>query len=159
MHKTYHWSPYNTHTHTSHAGVEFSTYVLQESLHMSLTGVSGLQISLFLDKLPDDPYTLPTAYHKDMVNSVRPVQIGSGRMVKYMTCGRDGTLRVWSAQTRRHITTVQASSNKAAAWVMCCVELPNLTTPRNTSGVLAVFSLEPTMNIYDLNNFSRFGLL
>jgi hypothetical protein len=123
---------------------------------MSLTGVSGLQISLFLDKLPDDPYTPNSAYHKDMVNSIRAVQVGTGRMVKYMTCGRDGTLRVWSAQTRRHITTVQDSSNKQPAWVTCCAELPNLTTPRNTSGVLAVFNLEPSMNIYDLNNFSRY---
>lgn len=82
-------------------------------------------------------------------------QIGSEHFVKYVTCGRDGSFRVWSAQTRRHITTIQDSQRKPAAWVTCCVDLPDLTTPRNTAGVLAVFSLERCMTFYDLKNFSK----
>ena len=87
--------------------------------------------------------------------SSKHAQVGAERFIKYITCGRDGSFRVWSAQTRRHITTVQDSTRCPPAWITCCVDLPDLTTPRNTAGVLCVFSLERSMSFYDLNNFNK----
>lgn len=42
---------------------------------MSLTGATGLQISLFQDRMPDDPYTDPSAYHKEMIHNVRAFSV------------------------------------------------------------------------------------
>ena len=83
---------------------EFSSYVLQESMQMSLTGATGIQISLFQDKLPNDQYTDPSAYHKEMIHSVRAVSVQvCMRVCVFMyVCINAGIL--YSAQTPLRIT-------------------------------------------------------
>lgn len=136
---------------------EFSSYVLQESMHLTSKGTSTTTISVFADSLPNDGYTDPSAYHTDMIHNIvaASVEVGSETFIKYITCGRDGTFRVWSSQTRRHIATVVASSRSPPAWVTCCTPLPNLATRTNVAGVVACFSLDKTMSVFDMKNFAK----
>ena len=140
---------------------EWSAFVLQESTHSIGNSSSGISISLFLNSLPDDRYTEPSAYHTALIFSIRSasVTVGEEKFIKYITCSRDGTFRVWSAQTRRHIATITVSSRVEPAWVTCCVPLPDLATHKNVAGVVAVFTLERKIVNYDMKNFAKINEL
>lgn len=46
---------------------EFSAYVLQESMHLTSKGLNSMLGSVFAERLPEDEYTDPSAYHRDMI--------------------------------------------------------------------------------------------
>ena len=52
---------------------EFSSYVLQESMHLTSKGASSMLGSVFADRLPEDEYTDPSAYHRDMITGTIPM--------------------------------------------------------------------------------------
>ena len=107
---------------------------------------------IFDPPLPDNTYNAQSAYHKEMIHQVLVLPTAG----KYATCGRDGTLRVWSAQTRRHLHTIQIARPGAAgggppAWVTCGTETPR--TPSSPGGVLAVGCMDRSLTLVDQHQF------
>jgi WD40 repeat protein len=130
---------------------EFSTFILNRSIGGDRFR-EGLRDHVLQDPLPEDPYNTPASHHRDMIHSI----ISLPRISKYITCGRDGTLRVWGARTRRHLRTVDVSTTTPPAWVTACADLllslPG-EGPAAAAGVLAVCCTDRSLRLYDAAQF------
>ena len=75
------------------------------------------------------------------------------RMSKYATCGRDGTLRIWGARSRRHLRTVDVAAPGSPAWVTACVDVlssaPGGGADGAPAGVLAACCTDRSLALFD----------
>jgi hypothetical protein len=63
---------------------------------------------------------------------------------KYITCGRDGTFRLWNAGDMKHLKTV----NNGSSWIVDCLYLP-------LSRKMVFTTMDRAISYYDVN---RWGL-
>ena len=126
---------------------EFSTFVLNRSID-AYRFRDGVRERILQDALSDDPYNTPACYHRDMINSVACIP----RIGKYVTCGRDGTLRLWSAHTRRHQHTIDVATSSPQAWVTACVDVLQ-APPEGAASMLAVCCTDRTLSLYETARF------
>lgn len=70
---------------------EFSGYILYTSKQKADAGHHGLEQAVFAPVLPDHEYNDKSCHHTDMIQNVKYCH----GVDKYVTCGRDGTVRVW----------------------------------------------------------------
>lgn len=78
----------------------------------------------------------PALHHHSQVGRVQYCQ----PMDKYVTCGRDGTVRLWSAADLKHTRTIENGSS----WVTDCCHLAR-------SRRLVVSSMDSSLSFYDLH--------
>jgi WD40 repeat protein len=117
--------------------------------------VGKVEISVFDPPQPqqEDEWNDHGAYHKDMITDI--VNVSS--LNKYVTCSRDGTLRVWASKTLNHVQTIKISDKTRAGacpWVTNATEARGLQSGTYPFGVLAVVAADKQMRMYDMKNFA-----
>jgi WD40 repeat protein len=101
----------------------------------------------------EDEFNDPSVFHKEMITDM--VNISS--VHKYVTCSRDGSLRVWAAKTLNHIQTVKVSDKSkpgSIPWVTNATEAHGLQSSTYPFGVLAVMATDKQMRLYDIKSFA-----
>ena len=117
--------------------------------------VGKVEITVFDPPQPqqEDEWNDHGAYHKDMITDI--VNVSS--LNKYVTCSRDGTLRVWASKTLNHVQTIKISDKTRAGacpWVTNATEVCGLPSGTYPFGVLAVVAADKQMRMYDMKNFA-----
>jgi len=118
---------------------EFSTFMLLEN-----QGSADMRDSEGFDEFvaTDTPdVNPPGSNHKSMIDSILYVPSPVDR---YVTGGRDGTIRVWHPKQMQHQRTIRHST----AWVTDMTYLPHLNK-------IAVSSFDRTLSFYDTSTFER----
>ncbi|KAG1663156.1 hypothetical protein FOA52_006053 [Chlamydomonas sp. UWO 241] len=124
---------------------EFSSYMLLESTGMSRIRELESHVTFSTPEKPTNPPVADSQCHKEIVQHISSVTLASGAD-RYVTCGRDGMVRVWNPNTMEHLKSV----NCGKSWVTDALMLP-LTQK------LAVCTFARTMKVYDPISFELCG--
>jgi len=127
---------------------EFSDFVLSEAMQSHT--VDKIEVSIFATTKYDDEYNKPGDYHKDMITGM----VLLPNINKYVTTSRDGSFRVWTSNTHKHVQTVKLSEKGAVSWVVGATEALGFKPSTYPFGVLATVSSDRNMRLYDIKSFA-----
>jgi WD40 repeat protein len=67
-----------------------------------------------------------------------------GAIDKYISCGRDGSFRLWNAADLKHVKTV----NNGSSWITDCLYLP-------LSRKMVFTTMDRAITYYDINRYAN----
>jgi hypothetical protein len=139
---------------------EFSDFVMCEA--MQSNGLDKEEIDVFA-QTEFFGNKEPGQQHKDMITDL--VIVKTGRTTKYVTCSRDGTIRVWNPESRQLLHTIRTSEKAAVsdglgprpscpAWVTGVCEAVGFESPMHPFGLLAAVSADRYLRLYDTKTYA-----
>mmetsp|Transcript_1517 Transcript_1517/g.3677 ORF Transcript_1517/g.3677 Transcript_1517/m.3677 type:complete len:1120 (-) Transcript_1517:241-3600(-) len=121
---------------------EFSNFMLMES--QGGASIKEVEMSINFEQ-PEEAPVRDEEAHKGIITYATHITLANGAD-RYVTCSRDGMVKIWNAKDMKHLKTIENGPN----WATCVKMLP--TTRR-----LAVSSFSRSMKIYDLHTYELSG--
>ena len=132
---------------------EFGDFVLSEA--MQRHQVDKVDVRIFDGIQEDNKFNDESAYHLEVITDI----VNLSDKSQYLSCSRDGTIRIWGSTSLNHIQTIRIPDKSSTTWITGATKADGLKSALHPKGILVVIASDRSMRMYDIKSFAFLGMI